>query len=46
MAIPYWSTIVHWYELVGISVTGQTIDSEVRALIGRAGLAPALNPAT
>ena len=44
MAIPYWSTIVRWYELVGIGVTGQTIDSEVRALMDRAGLAPALNP--
>jgi Xaa-Pro aminopeptidase len=44
MAIPYWSTIVRWYELVGIGVTGQAIDSEVRALMDRAGLAPALNP--
>jgi len=44
LAIPYWSTIVHWYELVGIGVTGQTIDSEIRALMDRAGLAPALNP--
>jgi len=44
MAIPYWSTIVHWYELVGIGVTGQTIDSGVRALMDRNGLAPVLNP--
>ena len=46
MAIPYWSTIVHWYELVGIGVTGQTIDSEVRALMDRAGLDPHSTPAT
>ena len=44
LAIPYWSTIVHWYELVGIGVTGQTIDSGVRALMDRNGLAPVLNP--
>jgi hypothetical protein len=44
MAIPYWSAIVHWYELVGIGVTGKTIDLEVRAVMDRAGLARALNP--